>query len=202
MPHRRHQSQDAGDNPYFPSTSSIIMGKVRSAAATLTSDTPDDDPDTTAEIAGLLRETRLWRIANHAQWVAWGVVQAKVPELDADMSRQQSREKHGQASSEHHKHFDPSEGTDPLDAEAKANVEDLKNKRPEGHHLEETLETRTQNTSEDSEDDAASEEEFDYLSYARDRAMFFWGDCLQLGLVTEEKLEKWGIAEEVKVVPW
>ena len=33
------------------------------------------------KIAALLEETRLWRTANSAQWVAWGIVQAKIPGL-------------------------------------------------------------------------------------------------------------------------
>jgi choline kinase len=41
-----------------------------------------------AEIERLLTETRLWRMANTAQWVAWGIVQADIPELnEVDESR-------------------------------------------------------------------------------------------------------------------
>lgn len=72
------------------------------------------------QISELLEETRLWRPANSAMWVAWGIVQAKVPGLD---------------------------GT------------------PEEV---------------DGEDSA---DEFDYLQYAQERALFFWGDCVQLGLI-------------------
>ncbi|CAK3803798.1 Choline kinase [Lecanosticta acicola] len=32
-----------------------------------------------AEVDRLMNETRMWRLANTAQWVAWGLVQAKVP---------------------------------------------------------------------------------------------------------------------------
>jgi choline kinase len=31
------------------------------------------------ETGRLMAETRLWRLANSAQWVAWGIVQAQVP---------------------------------------------------------------------------------------------------------------------------
>ncbi|EHL01035.1 putative Choline kinase [Glarea lozoyensis 74030] len=34
------------------------------------------------QVTALLEETRIWRLANSAQWVAWGIVQATVPELD------------------------------------------------------------------------------------------------------------------------
>jgi choline kinase len=78
----------------------------------------------------LMEETKLWRPANSAQWVAWGIVQAKVPGLDAG---------------------------------------DGENA---GHEAEEDMEA----------------DEFDYLSYAQDRAMFFWGDCVRLGLVKAEEL--------------
>ncbi|KAF7549035.1 hypothetical protein G7046_g8465 [Stylonectria norvegica] len=68
-------------------------------------------------IRELLEETRLWRPANSAQWVAWGIVQAKVPGLD------------------------------------------------DGAMKEEDI----------------GDDEFDYLSYAQERAMFFWGDCVRDG---------------------
>ena len=72
--------------------------------------------------------------------------------------------------------------TDPLDAEDQATKEDMADKRPEP---------------EEGEDDV----EFDYLAYSRDRAMFFWGDCLQMGLVTEEELGK-DLVASTKVVPY
>ncbi|ESZ89722.1 hypothetical protein SBOR_9891 [Sclerotinia borealis F-4128] len=34
------------------------------------------------QVEQMLKEVRIWRLANSAQWVAWGIVQAKVPELD------------------------------------------------------------------------------------------------------------------------
>ncbi|KAL2368578.1 hypothetical protein RJ035_002473 [Blastomyces gilchristii] len=34
------------------------------------------------EVRRLLRETRLWRAANSAQWVAWGIVQAKISGME------------------------------------------------------------------------------------------------------------------------
>jgi choline kinase len=80
------------------------------------------------QVRELMDETRLWRPANSAQWVAWGIVQAKVPGLEiADAS-------------------------------------------------------------EPGAEDDLEADEFDYLSYAQDRAMFFWGDCVKLGLVKLEEL--------------
>lgn len=78
-------------------------------------------------------ETRLWRPANSAQWVAWGIVQASVPGLNANKR--------------------------PLPADAALRAE---------------------------EDAGANE--FDYLSYAQDRALFFWGDELPESLRAQLKL--------------
>ena len=44
-------------------------------------------------------------------------------------------------------------------------------------------------------------EEFDYLAYAQDRAMFFWGDCIQMGVVNKEDLPE-ELRERVKIVPY
>ena len=33
-----------------------------------------------------------------------------------------------------------------------------------------------------------AEEEFDYLAYAHDRALFFWGDVVGLGIVGRDEL--------------
>ncbi|KAK0613078.1 kinase-like domain-containing protein [Bombardia bombarda] len=90
-------------------------------------------------IQELMEETRIWRIANSAQWVAWGIVQAKIPGL-----------------------------------KLLPNPEALG-----GGDLEEGEEG----------DDAADEDDaFDYLSYAQERAFFFWGDCVLMGLVKPEEL--------------
>jgi choline kinase len=124
------------------------------------------------EIQRFLEETRFWRVANSAQWVAWGIVQAKVPELD-------EAPKHSRASAIIDKvktHLHPQ--SDPLTPEIMALAEDAKHDRPEGREQEEAHE----------EGDEEGEDEFDYLAYAQERAMFFWGDCLQLGIVKEEDL--------------
>lgn len=76
----------------------------------------------------LMKETRLWRVANSAHWIAWGIVQAKIP----------------------------------------------------GYAPEEEAEV--------DEEGVEEGDEFDYLGYAQERALFFWGDCVLLGIVTEEEL--------------
>ncbi|KAK5636243.1 hypothetical protein RRF57_011955 [Xylaria bambusicola] len=79
------------------------------------------------QIKSLVEETRLWRPICSAMWIAWGIMQAKIPGLD-------------------------SEGI-----------------------------------SEGEEDDPHA---FDYLGYTQERAMFFWGDCVALGLVKLEDLPR------------
>lgn len=137
------------------------------------------------DIHRLMDETRFWRVANSAQWVAWGIVQAKVPELD-------EAPKHSRASAIIEKvktHLHPQ--SDPLTPEIKALAGDAKHDRPEGREQEEANE----------EGDEEDEDEFDYLAYAQERAMFFWGDCLQLGIVKEEELPE-QMKKMVKVVKY
>ncbi|KAK8099324.1 uncharacterized protein PG998_012565 [Apiospora kogelbergensis] len=94
-------------------------------------------------IQALMEETKVWRIANSAQWVAWGLMQAKIPGLDlTGTDDNQATEAEGAAA-----------------ASAAAPEEE------EGHG-----------------------DEFDYLGYAQDRAYFFWGDCVQMGIIKLEEL--------------
>lgn len=149
---------------------------------------PADEEEIEAEVTGLMHEARLWRLANSAQWVAWGVVQAHVPGLE-HLSVAPAPETSSSSSAEttprvqpaaeadvpQHQHMHIESGTDPLKGEAANAAQDLADKRPE-------------------EADANEEDEgFDYLSYARERALFFWGDALQFGFVTEEELAEFGL---------
>ncbi|KAK7917066.1 choline kinase [Apiospora marii] len=94
-------------------------------------------------IRALMEETKIWRIANSAQWVAWGLMQAKIPGLDLTGSGDNQT----------------TEAEEAAPAAAAAPEEE------EGHG-----------------------DEFDYLGYAQDRAYFFWGDCVQMGIVKLEDL--------------
>ncbi|KAM7222820.1 Protein kinase-like domain containing protein [Rhypophila decipiens] len=98
-------------------------------------------------IQELMEEARLWRIANSAMWVAWGIVQAKIPGLKLVP--------------------DPNGG--PVEGET-----------AEG------------------EGDADA---FDYLRYSQDRAYFFWGDCVSMGLVQKEELPE-NLRAKLKLVPY
>ena len=99
-----------------------------------------------ARIDDLMRETRLWRVACSAKWVAWGIVQAHVPGFEE--------------------------------------------RRNSGHQGSENERKRQEDTPREGEEgeDEDSQQGFDYLGYARERALFFWGDCVQLGFVREEEL--------------
>lgn len=143
----------------------------------------DEEDEIEAEITGLMHETRLWRLANSAQWVAWGIVQAHIPGMEklsisgpASGNTSQSAtprpSPHPAPQAQPPVQLEPNEATDPLSPEAEQAAEDLADKRPE----------------EDVEDEG-----FDYLSYARERALFFWGDALQFGFVTEDELADWGL---------
>jgi len=117
---------------------------------------------TEQRIQELMEETRLWRIANSAQWVAWGIVQAKVPDLDVAATETPAAaagEKAGEKTND------------------KAGAEGA----PEA---------------EDEEADA-----FDYLGYAQERALFFWGDCVLMGFVDKQELPE-GIRDKIKLVDY
>ncbi|RPB06201.1 kinase-like protein [Choiromyces venosus 120613-1] len=49
--------------------------------------------------------------------------------------------------------------------------------------------------------DGGEEDEFDYLGYAQQRALLFWGDMLTLGILTPEEVGR-EVVEKAKVVAW
>ncbi|KAL6720406.1 hypothetical protein ACLMJK_002328 [Lecanora helva] len=162
------------------SISSFVLDS-RAPPAQIVEEEKQRDEALEAEIQRLSRETRIWRVANSAQWVAWGIVQAKVPGMDEALEAQ----KHSTPKSEETIHeVTPHLGSDPLSPENAGLAEDAADKRPEG--------------SEEAEDE---EEEFDYLGYAQERAMFFWGDVLQLGIVKRGELPE-ELLEKVKIVEY
>ncbi|KAI7974349.1 hypothetical protein EIK77_008532 [Talaromyces pinophilus] len=102
--HHRPQQQGMGTSPLATpdiAPSSIptprlapfsLDAPAMSLSATsslITSDTTQLYEETSeAEIQQYMRQTRLWRVANSAQWVAWGIVQAKVPALEEEEAAQ------------------------------------------------------------------------------------------------------------------
>lgn len=133
------------------------------------------------KIDRLSKETRMWRIANSAQWVAWGIVQAKVPGMDEALEAQKNTTRKSEdtaCQTTPQAHL----SSDPLSPEMAEIAQDAHDKRPE-------------------EDTHDEEEEFDYLGYAHERALLFWGDVLQLGIVKREDLPK-ELLEKVKIVEY
>ncbi|KAK4696479.1 choline kinase, partial [Lecanoromycetidae sp. Uapishka_2] len=157
---------------------SSFMLDSRAPSAQIAEEEKQKDETLKSEVRRLSHETRLWRVANSAQWVAWGIVQAKVPGMDEALKRA----KNGTPKSED----SPSstckahQASDPLSPEMTGTDEDMHDKRPE---------------------EEGDEEEFDYLGYAQERAMFFWGDVLQLGIVQREELPE-TLLKNVKVVQY
>lgn len=82
--------------------------------------------------------------------------------------------------------------SDPLGEEVLQKQRESKMDRPEGREIEEA--------NREGDDDQGSEHVgFDYLAYAQDRALFFWGDCLQLGLISADELPEELIRKVKKV---
>ena len=151
------------------------------------------DEEVAKEIERLQQETRLWRVANSAQWVAWGIVQAKVPGLDDAIEAVRNKTPTSAATPPSKKAGDQqaSVGSDPVSPEVEPLAAATHDKRPEGGEAAAPA----------SEEEGEGEEEFDYLGYAQQRALFFWGDVLQLGLVKKEDLPA-EMLERVKVVEY
>jgi choline kinase len=105
------------------------------------------------KVRELADETRLWRVANSAQWVVWGVVQANIPGLVFEGQREEGPMKVSEESED----------------------------REEQQHGQGSKE-------EQEEAKEAEAEGFDYLGYAQERALFFWGDCVLMGIVKLEEL--------------
>lgn len=139
--------------------------------------------DVERRVEELMVEARWWRVANSAQWVAWGIVQANIPELEEydAACRTPSADAPGAEV----------DGMEKLDLEDGGEV--VANGEGEG---EEGSEEGGSVEGENKEDD-----EFDYVAYAQDRAMFFWGDCVTLGLVRLEDLPE-NVQQAVKIVDY
>lgn len=125
----------------------------------------DFDAEEQAQVAKLIRDTRLWRTANSAQWVAWGIVQARVPGMP--------------------------EAREP---EAQNEVADTAQDAAQ-------IEARQQAGEKPGTTDEDDEGAFDYLAYARDRAMFFWGDIVKMGFMALEDLPA-DVQRDIKVLDY
>lgn len=129
------------------------------------------------EVQRLMHETRLWRAANSAQWVAWGIMQANLPK---DLAREIDCSRGDELELKQTEVLPSNQlSVDPEEALIQGQPRDTVDKRLE---IVEELEEKPE---EETEGDA---EDFDYLAYAHERALFFWGDVLQEGVVAEEEL--------------
>jgi choline kinase len=140
------------------------------------------------EISRLQHETRLWRLSCSAFWAMWGVQRAKIPDLpDFDDPTQSAAVAAGPTLN-----ISMSSGTLPLVQSPIAEEDGLEldadtSKATEGSA--DTPAAATKNAeAQSNEEDEEEEDEFDYLGYSYDRAMFFWGDAVNLGLVKKHEL--------------
>lgn len=139
------------------------------------------------KVRELAREAKLWRAMNSAQWVAWGIVQAKI----AGFSDNEAPVPATAAGSG---------GDDNADA-APAAAEGGTPRPPASPVSSEGTVTAEDEDGSTAQTGSSEEEGFDYLSYAHDRALFFWGDVVQMGLVKLEELPE-GLRERVKMVEY
>lgn len=130
------------------------------------------------QVEMLMAETRLWRIANSAQWVAWGIVQYNIPELDA---------------------FDAASAVTDSSSPGGPSGIPVPGKMSRSNSPKHVGVAESAVTAQVEEDTVEDDDEFDYLGYAQERAMFFWGDCVGLGLVRLEELPE-RVQKEIKVV--
>ena len=194
-------SPSISSNPGPTSSISSFMLDSRAPPAQIDEEEKQRDDDLESAIKKLYEETRMWRIANSAQWVAWGIVQAKVPGMDEALEVQKNSDSTPKAEdveiAQRTTMITPPQpreqlDSDPLSPEVAASAQDAKDKRPEDRPVSSSEKEQEQEQEEE-------EEEFDYLGYAQERAMFFWGDVLQLGIVQKEDLPT-ELLEKVKVV--
>lgn len=142
------------------------------------------------EIRRLMHETRIWRPANSAMWVAWGIVQAKMEGMDEALEAKKRPDDRKEVSAGKDTTGTSPAEPDPVTPEPKDLAKDASEKR--------TDEIRGE-PAEGADADAGEDAGFDYLRYAQERAMFFWGDMLQMGLVSKEELPE-EVRAKVKVV--
>ncbi|MCJ1479082.1 hypothetical protein MMC13_007766 [Lambiella insularis] len=183
--HRPHFNPHASATPLAspsPGPSSSISAFMLDSRTPPTASYADEErwreEETEKEIQRLQHETRLWRVANSAQWVAWGIVQAKMAGMDRATPTDSPS---------------PKMSPDPLWSGSTGEAPLAHDKRPEG------LVAESLRDGHDMPHEADEEEEFDYLGYAQERAMFFWGDCLVLGIVREEDLPEEVLAKVKKI---
>lgn len=145
-----------------------------------------------AQVHALLEETRLWRPANSAQWVAWGIVQAKLPDLAEEMAREKKEKGEGEAKTQGE--MDVQNGAAGVVPAAEAAATSVSGR-------EVTSAAEAAAAAAEREEDSGEGDEFDYLAYTRERALFFLGDCVLMGLVKLEDIPE-GVRAQLKFVDY
>ena len=155
--------------------------------------------NTEEEARRLMAETKLWRIANSAMWVAWGIVQAHVPGLPKD--KDAAEESAAAPAAAGGPALDGATGD--VAAEAAAEASSSSSPAAATEEQESGSETKPEIPLAEDADlfKAQDDEEFDYLAYAQDRAMFVWGDLVGMGLVKKEELPQ-ELVGRMKVVEY
>ena len=146
--------------------------------------------DAERQVEELLKEVKIWRIANSAQWVAWGIVQAEVPGLDEHKTVVPGAEKTEEPATIENEVNGIATAVGHVDLKENGCPEDLKAETP-----------MNGDSTTEAEQPEDTEDEFDYLGYAQDRAMFFWGDVVSLGIVKKEELPQ-SLVERMKFVEY
>ena len=181
------QAQNSAGHASASSASSSFILDNRASSAEIVEQERARERSIDAEIQQLMQEIRLWRIANSAQWVAWGIVQAKVEiELEAEVEK---LDNDGLAMGEKQESKTANLNLSIDDTAAQGG------KEGEGGGPG----TGSGQKQEGEDGEGEEEEEFDYLAYAQERAYFFWGDALQLGLVSKEDLPA-ELLKKIKIV--
>lgn len=176
------------------SSISSFMLDSRAPPSQINEDEKRRDEAKEAEFERLMRETRLWRIANSAFWIAWGIVQAKIPAINE--APDGSVHHNGRITDEFISHA-AQQDRNPLDSDPMTT--DIAQEAPDKQFERLTEEPLAEGLPSPTEDDG--DEEFDYLGYAQERAMFLWGDVLQLGIVKKEELPP-DLLDKIKIVSY
>ncbi|CAN9133587.1 unnamed protein product [Alternaria alternata] len=151
--------------------------------------------DTEDEIQRLMAETRLWRLASSVVWIAWGIVQASIPGLpNFDTEEKNEGGTIGEESRS------PESSITEVKAGTETKEVNLENSRvSKGIGRQKDVGTKTNTDQNVAISRLQDGEEFDYLAYAQNRAMFAWGDAIRLGFVKAEELPD-SVRERAKIV--
>ena len=209
----QHRSPTSPAGHPASSASSFVLDN-RAPSAEIVEEEQARERNMEAEIQHLMQEIRLWRVANSAQWVAWGIIQAKVEEMDSGLSEFQENKNadidHIMTREEPNVALEsdvPNPEQETTAQDRQSDGDNINTKAKEGG-IGERREEEMIGAEGGEEERAGAEgenneegEEFDYLAYAQERALFFWGDVLQLGLVKKEDLPA-DLLRKIKIVPY